>query len=233
MEKSPPEAAWGSSLSWLIIRLVFIVRGKKKENALLGIVLLFPPSWFSQFKSSQLSNSSFKEGCMNPQWRWACARREGCLTLYLARPSDKGQAHLHLLAGSFLDTKCLDRASGSRREILYTHKLICKKCLQQAGPFRTTTSLKMWQTLPKGVIFIWGAPWQCTFLLPLWGFLYQQSMFSISHEVPFLPGSHLSMCEHLLNGWWFITYNCQGFDIINQERKEVLFSIRWSLYLSR
>ena len=142
MEKSPPEAAWGSSLSWLIIRLVFIVRGKKKENALLGIVLLFPPSWFSQFKSSQLSNSSFKEGCMNPQWRWACARREGCLTLYLARPSDKGQAHLHLLAGSFLDTKCLDRASGSQREILYTHKLICKKCLQQAGPFRTTTSLK-------------------------------------------------------------------------------------------
>lgn len=153
----------------------------------------------SKFKSSQLSNSSFKEGCMNPQWRWACARREGHLTLYLARPSGNRQAHLHLLDGSFLDTKCLDRASGSQREILYTHKLICKKCLQEGGHFRTTTSLKMWQTLPKGVIFIWGAPRQCTFHLPLWGFLYQQSMFSISHEVPFLPGSHLSMCGHLLN----------------------------------
>lgn len=58
-----------------------------------------------------------------------------------------------------LRRKHLERVSGRQRESLHTHEQISKKCFHQAGSLRTITSLKMYQKLPKGAIFIRGVPW--------------------------------------------------------------------------
>lgn len=157
----------------------------------------------------------------------------GHLALYLAGLSGNRQAHLYPLDSSFLEHQMPWQSFWFSGGNPFTHTNSSVNACSRQDLLERPPSKKCGKCYQRSSIYL-REPTATHLLFSSLRISLPTVNVLQWHAVPFLPGSHLSMCGHLLNvGGDSSPDNGQGFDIINQEERRSPFSIRWSLYLSR